>query len=1188
MYFVVGQQRICEFDTPQLISEIKFFGGFKVATTETGAFSVKFDDNSALQHNFSISIGRRKCINGFVLCVFSPSYIYEHVYNPQSLSFSPKKVKKITITLTSGGGGDRMITLERVEVKYSPYKQLSVLVGDNAVFNGITTPVKASSLYSNSSFVKIRIFFRFIYFPKPTPIEYQWDFGDGSTAIGINSTHVYKQVGTYEAVLKNKTNNTIENVVTVTVQPNVANVCGNMTISSKKTTGLWNDATSWDLGRTPNSDDVVLVKANHTMYIPSSSMLQLKGLCVEGTLRSYANNMLGNPNDIYLNVGMLHNKGKIRSSNGINGAILGNIYQKATSASNIYISSGHFINDTNAEIIANGKGGDDKPYYYYETGSGEVNALGGDGGNIYIYTSIFENSGTLRSGDGGDAVLFENWTKFVYGNAYGGKGGTVYVSTSNMAMSKHTSTSNVQAGCGGSAHAISDWFRSVKAVVIGRRGGTFWFNYSGKLYDVIAGKGGNASINLGYLGGSVKAGCAGKRIGETEILPTLTYIIYDPTVMEVDTSTHLSDADIIYITGGNDWVMDLKKLTPNAVKANKRIILAIGQNGVIDLRGLSNKVFSAPEQVEIYADTILLDPNISLNQLIDAPSITVNPSKILRLVDLQAPSQMFGEPNENLPVKLTLLNNGATEDSYSIEVKDTQGWLSTPYETEINVAGLRQADLVFNVQIPTSSQVDDELTVKVISKADGTVFSETKTRINVYKPEVITPRNGTEADVAIVLDAHYKIGDMLQTIADTLEKVLASYGITPPNDQATIEWLSQFDENNPLTQSAYQSYLRQLSPENAPLPPVIELITFTDTVQTRIVTNNLGEIIGRIRGLEVTEHNTCALAAVEAVEYAATNLKRNGQLFLAVASTPRKDMVNAIQYLKQRNIKANVILNETCDETTANEVMPYQRLSEETGGLFYTAFNSQNDSNNLILENVLTTTIDKTGICYLYGVDDGKLNDSQFFKINAQTLSVSLLGERHLGYDLESIAIHPNTGKIYSVSGDNASLDKPRGYLYEVTSTGDLIPIGETGFKEIGDLTFVNEELYGHTTGRGIVKINLATGKATLLKDIEMEISGFTSVKKSTDLAFYGVIEQNLWYFNLNTGETHLLCNNIPTEVEAIESVGDVLIFGTHQDASFQLQAFNPSTCQTIIDKSLAIPKLSDIEGLSWNHAACN
>lgn len=790
--------------------------------------------------------------------------------------------------------------------------------------------------------------------------RYKWDFGDGNSVSGVVSTsggyfasgntllvnlpspsHTYLEPGTYNASLTVTDGNGQEGKksTVVMVQPSLVSapnfrVCdpNNATIVSASN-GLWSQAGAWKPQRVPTDNDVVMVNTGHTIKLPKgNSQVRVTGLCVEGTVQTQLNNTSSPPNHVVITAGAIHNRGTISTTPGNGGSIVGDAYKHATAGGSISIFAGRFINE--GQIAAQGRGGDDIPYRYipdyFQTASGQIDAWGGDGGHIGIFPSVFTNTGSLRAGDGGNAALFKDWATFLYGNAYAGRGGAVRVSTLNMAAS--SSSGNLAAGGGGSAEAIGSWLQQVK-MTQGNwfMSGSFTGTYSGKLFDVVGGTGGDVSVNLSHLGGVTK-GSPGRTINHVLVFPTQV-IRYEPTLLEVDETTRLENANFIYIYAGDDAQVDLRKLSPNAVQAYKTVTLSVGQNSVIDLRGVSGKVFQAGERVEVYADDILLDEGVTLEDLVDAPELSVNPSKILYFVDVDYQSQAKGAPGSILPVPLTLLNNGPTEDTYTITATDSQGWLLPPYPTEVSAGGLRRADLFINVKLPTSGNAQTELVVTVTSQSDPTVTKDVLIRASVQYPELITPRNGKLAEVAIVLDANYRMGEKLHDIADTLEKLLADRGPLSPSDSKMEAWLSQFDDNNPPTKEAYLEFIQKFQPKNPPPMPVIELITFTNQAMTRVVTDDLADVIGRIRGLQTAEDDTCALASVDAIEYAVTNLKPNGHLFLAVASTPSKDMSTAIQQLQAKPVKAHVLLAENCDGS-AETTTAYQTLSGQTGGVF--------------------------------------------------------------------------------------------------------------------------------------------------------------------------------------------------------------------------------------------------------------
>jgi hypothetical protein len=56
-----------------------------------------------------------------------------------------------------------------------------------------------------------------------------------------------------------------------------------------------------------------------------------------------------------------------------------------------------------------------------------------------------------------------------------------------------------------------------------------------------------------------------------------------------------------------------------------------------------------------------------------------------------------------------------------------------------------------------------------------------------------------------------------------------------------------------------------------------------------------------------------------------------------------------------------------------------------------------------------------------YAVHDKGLNNSQFFTISPNDLSVNPIGPVHKGADIEGLDVDPNDGKIYASSGDDTN-----------------------------------------------------------------------------------------------------------------------------------------------------------------------
>ncbi|EDN70324.1 LamG-like jellyroll fold [Beggiatoa sp. PS] len=152
--------------------------------------------------------------------------------------------------------------------------------------------------------------------------------------------------------------------------------------------------------------------------------------------------------------------------------------------------------------------------------------------------------------------------------------------------------------------------------------------------------------------------------------------------------------------------------------------------------------------------------------------------------------------------------------------------------------------------------------------------------------------------------------------------------------------------------------------------------------------------------------------------------------------------------------------------------------------------------------------------CQLYAVNDKGLNNSQFFTVNLDDHTVSGLGPMYEGHDIEALAIHPETNMIYAASGDNVTNGK-KGHFYQVDGeTGEISAVGSTTFEEIEDLAFSPDgTLYAWAKGDGLITIDLATGKGTVVLDSDIPLEGLT-LKKNEDNVFLGTVGTELWQYD--------------------------------------------------------------------------
>jgi len=230
--------------------------------------------------------------------------------------------------------------------------------------------------------------------------------------------------------------------------------------------------------------------------------------------------------------------------------------------------------------------------------------------------------------------------------------------------------------------------------------------------------------------------------------------------------------------------------------------------------------------------------------------------------------------------------------------------------------------------------------------------------------------------------------------------------------------------------------------------------------------------------------------------------------------------------------------------------------------------------------------------CKLYAVHDEGLNDSYFLTIDPDDhfKVCPLHSGGYLGYDIESLAIHPTTGVIYVASGKHSA---QAGSLYQLDGqTGTLTLIGQTGFNEVDGLSFAPDgTLWGWAQGVGLLTVDINTAVATVevpytgeIEDIAWNPAGtqLYAVANLVNAARdYGV---RLLTYTVATDTIAVVCENAAVqEIEALDILADgSLLFGFHAAGDLQLGALNPMTCAVEVTQTIATP-FNDIEGIAWN-----
>jgi hypothetical protein len=190
------------------------------------------------------------------------------------------------------------------------------------------------------------------------------------------------------------------------------------------------------------------------------------------------------------------------------------------------------------------------------------------------------------------------------------------------------------------------------------------------------------------------------------------------------------------------------------------------------------------------------------------------------------------------------------------------------------------------------------------------------------------------------------------------------------------------------------------------------------------------------------------------------------------------------------------------------------------------------------------------------------------------------------GYDIESLAIHPQTNIIYAASGDDVANGKEKGHLYMVDGqTGELFSVGNTGFDEIEDLAFSadGETLWAWAKGDGLIKINVATGAGVMVVTSDILVEGLT-LNINNDNILYGAVKTDLLKYDMGANTLEVICaGKLLGETESLERVPPAhLLFGTHKDKTLSLHLLDPSTCEIIVDADIPTDQFDDVEGIGW------
>ncbi len=227
----------------------------------------------------------------------------------------------------------------------------------------------------------------------------------------------------------------------------------------------------------------------------------------------------------------------------------------------------------------------------------------------------------------------------------------------------------------------------------------------------------------------------------------------------------------------------------------------------------------------------------------------------------------------------------------------------------------------------------------------------------------------------------------------------------------------------------------------------------------------------------------------------------------------------------------------------------------------------------------------------MIAVNDAGSKDSQFFEYDESTDSYSTIGPEYDNYDIEASDIHPQTGKLYAISGGDGT-SPVSGMLYEVDkSTGALSPIGKINVISGGEIvsaSFDNSgSLWVFQENVGLWKVNVANAEAEFVWQVDGVGIGDNWEGLAWNLSntyLYASNGSKLYRYNPAEKKAELACDNLPYPTEALEFRPDgQLVGGWHSPTSPSMSVFyiDENSCD-ITPAGYNMP-FQDIETLTYD-----
>jgi CSLREA domain-containing protein len=218
--------------------------------------------------------------------------------------------------------------------------------------------------------------------------------------------------------------------------------------------------------------------------------------------------------------------------------------------------------------------------------------------------------------------------------------------------------------------------------------------------------------------------------------------------------------------------------------------------------------------------------------------------------------------------------------------------------------------------------------------------------------------------------------------------------------------------------------------------------------------------------------------------------------------------------------------------------------------------------------------------CLAYGVADVGSAASQFFTLDARTITIRNLGPRQENADIEAVALHPATNELFTTTGSDGSQD---GYLFHFDyGSNTLTAIGATGYSKVNALAFrpSDDSLWGWVADQGLIQINPSTGASRLIHRASGDSSAMAWSADGTQL--YVASGTQLWAYNPLSDALTTLGANFPSTSIVLSMRSDGrLLGGVEHDHILALFLYDLARRQVVARTTIPVP-YDDLEAITW------